>query len=153
MFKKICNEKVIVLIIAFFTIINTILLISSLVTNTDNRETTPQTTLRNQREMYKYAEKVFADNVECSDFEIVEADFSNNIQGSIKNVSGKDMCDISLSFVCYDDLGDYIGVNTIYVEYLPADSRYKVNDYAYIDNVHSVKLLRARAYYDTDINP
>lgn len=137
-----------VIFIAFVCIVNTILLINLISTPTASNSAKSQ--LEESKEWSKYRQKVFEESVSYSEFEIVKADYSNHIKGSIKNKSDKDLYGIQIYLKGYDAFGDYVALESVYVGYLPANTSCKIDSYV-SDETENVKVLETSATYYDDI--
>lgn len=148
--KKVGFWHIAIILIAFISVINTILLIGLM--SKPVASNTVKSQLSESKAWNEYRMKVFDDCVSYSDFEIVKTEYSNHINGSVKNKSDKDLYAVSIDLKGYDAFGDYVGTESVYVEYLPANTSCKIDSYV-SDETESVKVLSSAATYYDDVNP
>ena len=142
----------------FWTIFICILLLVNLTfttfiyINMPPKERTAETQLSEHRDLIRYSEKVANKNIKLSNLKFDEGDDSySHITAKLKNESDVNLVDISLTFNCFDESGEYIGTESSYLEQLAANETFKFDEIVYDSEVYEIELKKMTAYYESDL--
>lgn len=132
--------------ILILTILNTVLITAVLIKKDD-----PSKLFNQQKYMSDYSVQIAEETIELSTISIEHEEYSSKAKGYIKNLSDKELANIEVLCLCYDQSGKYIDTVSTYVAYLPPNEIFDF--YMYIeDETYNIKPIKTSAFYYEDIS-